>query len=63
MEHRFIDDNGNEVIENDFGIFVNGDCVAGFGSARDLGTHDEEVINGTGYYDENGNFHRYREVD
>lgn len=33
------------------------------GSHRDFGTYDVEVMNGDGYYDEEGWFHRYRDVD
>ena len=33
------------------------------GSHKDFGTYDTEVMNGDGYYDEEGWFHRYRDVD
>ena len=34
-----------------------------FGSDLQLGTHDVDVQNGLGYYDDEGNFHRFPRRD
>ena len=41
---------GADVLEIDGGMIV------GFGSDRDYDTHAVDVMNGNGYYDENGHY-------
>ncbi len=36
-----------------------GDIIVGFGTEEDYDIHAAEVINGDGYYDINGRYHRY----
>ncbi|HBM98084.1 MAG TPA: hypothetical protein DD413_01525 [Ruminococcus sp.] len=49
--------NGATVLEWD------GDIIVGYGTDAEYDTHASDVMNGYGYYDDNGQYHSYRQND